>query len=103
MLALCVASVSLGADAAAIARTRNYTVIMEAVSFRPDTLTLRLGDTVTWKNNDPFPHTAVAVNGAFKSGNIAAGASWKYTVRTKGSFPYLCTLHSTMKAVLIVQ
>jgi plastocyanin len=76
---------------------------MDAVSFQPNILTLRAGDTVTRTNKDPFSHTVVAENRAFKSGSIAPGMSWKHTIATKGAIRYFCTLHTTMKATLEVQ
>lgn len=76
---------------------------MEAVGFRPDVLTIRRGDSVVWKNDDPFPHTATSVGGGFDSKDIAAGKSWRYTPRAAGEFPYVCALHPTMKGVLRVE
>ena len=34
---------------------------------------------------------------------LAAGDSWKYTAKERGEFPYFCTLHPTMTALLIVK
>jgi len=48
------------------------------------------------------PHTATAP-GTFDSGPIAAGAAWRYTAAKKGRFDYVCTLHTTMKGVLVVE
>ena len=47
-----------------------------------------------WLNRDPFPHTATSP--VFDSKAIAAGGSWKYIARTRGTFSYVCTLHPTM-------
>jgi plastocyanin len=78
-----------------------YTVIIEAMSFQPGVLTVRVGDSVVWRNQDPFPHTATS--SAFDSKSIPPGQTWKYTTRTRGEFPYVCTFHPTMKAILRVQ
>jgi plastocyanin len=75
---------------------------MEGTGFQPPTLTVNVGDKVVWVNKDPFPHTATA-GGVFDSKRIAAGAKWTYTTRTRGDFAYVCTLHPTMKARLIVK
>lgn len=103
VLVIGVFSLPEGLDAATATDSRHHVIIMEAVHFQPDVLTLRPGDSVTWTNKDPFPHTVVAENGAFKSGNIAPGMSWKHTIRTKGIIRYFCSLHATMKATLDVQ
>ena len=76
---------------------------MEAVSFQPDPLTVGSGDTVVWQNRDPFPHTATSTAKAFDSGTIATATSWTYVAWVKGAFPYVCTLHPTMKGVRRVE
>ena len=73
---------------------------MEAVSFQPEALTVRVGDSVVWVNKDPFPHTATA--SSFDSKVILAEKSWKHTPKAPGEFPYVCILHPTMKATLRV-
>jgi plastocyanin len=62
-----------------------------------------VGDTVIWKNKDPFPHAATSENRDFDSGEIAANRSSKFRVNKKGVFPYVCTLHLTMKGSLTVK
>ena len=61
------------------------------------------GDTVIWKNKDAFPHNATADNKGFRSIDIQSGQSWKFKAGSKGVFPYVCTLHPGMKAVLTVK
>jgi len=77
-------------------------VAMEGVQFQPQTVTVRAGDSVVWVNNDPFPHTVTSAAGGFDSHAVAAGQSWTLTPRTRGEFPYACSLHPTMKATLRV-
>jgi predicted outer membrane protein len=60
------------------------------------------GDAVTWVNKDPYPHTVTAP-GAFDSRDIAPNRGWTYTARKAGRYDYVCTLHPTMKATLIVE
>ena len=62
---------------------------------------MKTGDAVVWGNKDPFPHTATSR--AFDSKSIAAGGSWTYTAKARGEFPYVCSLHPTMKGILRVQ
>jgi plastocyanin len=90
-----------GATGAAAPAAATHTVVIEAVVFQPRILTVHVGDTVVWRNQDPFPHTATST--AFDSGPIAAGASWTYRTRQPGELAYVCTLHPTMKAVLHVE
>jgi plastocyanin len=80
-----------------------HTVLIEAMQFSPATLEVNAGDTVVWKNKDPFPHTATTEGDGFDSGDIAAERSWKFVAAKRGSFPYYCELHKTMKATLVVK
>ena len=79
-----------------------HTVVIDGTAFAPATVTVLRGDRVTWVNQDPFPHTATA-RGAFDSGSIAAGASWTWVADKSGTYDYVCTLHPTMKARLVVK
>jgi plastocyanin len=93
---------STGPGAAAQApRPATHTVIMEATSFKPPDLTVRVGDTVVWVNKDFFPHTATGAS--FDSKVIAVEGSWRHTAKAAGEFPYVCILHPTMKATLRVK
>lgn len=86
----------------AAAHAASHTIVIEGVQYEPQTLTVMRGDTVTWINKDPFPHTVTAP-GAFDSREIAANRSWRYTAQKAGHYDYVCTLHPNMKATLIVR
>ena len=64
------------------------TVGIRAFKFEPATVTVNVGDTVEWKNDDIVPHTATADGEAqkpvFDSGTIQTGATWRYVARNKG-------------------
>jgi plastocyanin len=92
------------AAAGAVAGSATHRVRVEGMQFSPPTLTVAPGDQVVWENADLVPHTATAADGpAFDSGAIAPGAAWSLVPRASGRFAYVCTLHPTMKATLIVQ
>ena len=91
-----------GLDPVVAAQAATHTVIIDSVRYKPDTITVRRGDTVVWVNQDPFPHTVTA-KGVFGSHEIPAGKSWKYTPRKAGEYIYVCTLHPTMKGTLKVE
>jgi plastocyanin len=94
---------SAGAHAAQAApKPAAHTVVIDGTRFEPASLSVRRGDVVVWVNRDPFPHTATAA-GAFDSGSIAAGKSWRFAARASGTFEYLCTFHPNMKGTLVVQ
>ncbi|MEO8312560.1 MAG: plastocyanin/azurin family copper-binding protein [Caldimonas sp.] len=107
--ALCAGAILAAAMAAAPAHVaaadraaKTYEVVIQGLLYVPETLTVRPGDVVVWINKDPFPHTVTAA-GAFDSGAIAAGKSWRFTARKTGTHSYLCTLHTTMKGTLKVE
>jgi plastocyanin len=93
----------IGTGTGALAASTTHTVIIADMKFVPETLTVEAGDTVVWVNKDFFPHTATALEKTFDSRDIATNKSWKYVAGKKGSFPYICTLHPTMKATLVVK
>jgi plastocyanin len=80
----------------------HHTVVIEAMRFDPQELTVKAGDTVVWVNHDPFPHTVSATGRQFDSHDIATGASWKYVARKGGNFAYVCSLHPNMPGMLHV-
>lgn len=99
--AACVAALlaclpSLAAPAA------THTVAIEGMQFTPATLTVHRGDKVTWVNKDLVPHTVTAA-GVFDSHSLAPQASWSWVARKPGRYDYVCTLHPTMKATLVVE
>jgi plastocyanin len=99
--ALSLFSGGLGA-AEDVSTAATHTVTIEGTRFHPQVLTVEAGDSIVWVNKDPFPHTVTSRAGGFDSHEIPPDKSWAYTARTKGEFPYICTLHPTMRAMLRV-
>ena len=71
-------------------------VSISDLTFTPALVTVNLGDTVKWTNNDPIAHTVTALDGSFSSGKIAPGESFSVTFSTAGTFAYKCSIHTTM-------
>jgi plastocyanin len=72
-------------------------------AFGANPLTVAVGTTVTWTNNDSIPHDSVADGGQWNSGILSAGQSFQFRFTTAGSFPYKCTLHPNMVGTVTVQ
>jgi plastocyanin len=70
-------------------------------AFRPATLTVAKGSTVTFSNSSKVTHTATR-NGAFDSGLIKPGKSVAVRFKQKGAFPYHCEIHPLMHGKIIV-
>ena len=78
------------------------TVAIRDFSFGPAAITVHVGDTVTWANSGPTPHTATADDGAFDTGTLNAGRSGSHTFASAGTFAYHCTLHPSMQGTVTV-
>jgi len=72
-------------------------------TFTPATITVNQGDTVTWNNNGPTPHSATANDGSFDTGILKKGETSSHTFSQPGSFSYFCKPHPFMKATVVVQ
>jgi putative cell wall-binding protein len=70
------------------------TVTVDAVnfSFSPDPVQVSAGDSITWTNKDPEPHTATADDGSFTV-LINPGESKTVTLTKDGTFAYYCKFH----------
>ena len=71
-------------------------------SFTPASITIHVGDTVTWVNNGPSAHTATANNGAFNTGVLQKGHSASHTFTKAGTYSYICSIHPFMHGTVVV-
>ena len=84
------------------------TVPIQNYAFSPPDLTVPVGTTLTWVNNDPEQHYIVpsdpsfALDPNFISPPIDSGASSSYTFTVPGTYAYMCDLHENMFASLTV-
>ena len=80
----------------------NKTVNITSTAFKPKTVTINGGDTVTWKNVDTVNHQVVANSGAFASGQIAPNRTYAKRIDTPGTYNYHDALHPTLKGTVKV-
>ena len=78
-------------------------VTVSDFTFSPGTITINQGDTVTWVNNGPTPHSATSSSGVFDTGIFPKGQSRSHTFNEAGTFAYICTPHPFMKGTVVVQ
>jgi plastocyanin len=70
----------------------------------PATLTVNVGDRVTWTNQDTAPHTVTSdTAGVFDVRTEGSGGTGSLTFNTAGTFPFHCTIHPNMKGTMVVQ
>ena len=89
--------------ATGVALAADQSVAIQNNAFSPSSVTVNVGDSVTWTNNDNVPHTATADDDSWDTGNLANGASESITFSTAGEFPYHCEVHPNMTGTVIVQ
>jgi len=81
----------------------NVAVPIKGFAFNPSDLKVKVGQTVTWTNEDLAPHNFVANDGSFKSEALKKGESFSHTFDKAGTFDYVCTFHAPMKAKVTVE
>jgi plastocyanin len=74
------------------------------MSFSPASASVKVGQTVAWKNNDAITHAIAQDGGAgFNTSNIAPGAtSGAVAITAAGTLGYHCTIHPSMTGNLSV-
>jgi hypothetical protein len=70
--------------------------------FGPKSITIHVGDTVTWINAGPTVHSATASDHSFDTGVLKKGASGSHTFPRAGTFAYICSIHPFMKGTVVV-
>jgi plastocyanin len=83
--------------------TGTVEVVMKNIKFVPDTVTIKVGQTVTWVNQDSAQHDVVANQGEFKSQLFDQGQSFSFTFTKAGTYKYYCSIHPQMLGTVIVQ
>jgi len=76
---------------------------LTTTAYAPNPVTVSVGGSVTWTNNDTTPHTSVGNTGGWNSGTIAPGGKYTTTFSSAGTFTYHCSLHPGMTGTVTVQ
>jgi plastocyanin len=86
-----------------VAAAASGSVTISDFEFTPASITVDVGDTVTWSNAGPTAHSATATAGSFDTGIFSEGQSRSHTFDEAGTFSYICTPHPQMKGTVTVQ
>jgi plastocyanin len=85
-------------------------VSMEDIQFKPDSLTVAPGDTITFTNNEALPHDVHKTSGpgddfaSGASGGMMEGDTYELTLEEPGSYEYVCDVHAPgMKGTITVE
>ena len=78
------------------------TVNVVNMSFSPAAVTVPVGGSVTWRFQDMMTHDATSTQGFWASGPKSSGGTFAHTFASSGTYPYLCTIHPSMRGAVKV-
>jgi plastocyanin len=98
---------------AGVADAATQSVSIQNISFMPAQLTVNVGDTVTWTNNETTSTYHTVSGSAFDSspscvtstgvGCLQPGQHFSHTFTSAGTFDYHCKVHASMTGTVVVQ
>jgi plastocyanin len=72
-------------------------------SYNPNPIEIKVGEIVTWINDNSSPHTVTSSNDStFDSDVLRRGETFSFTFDKEGEYPYFCTLHPSMTGTVVV-
>jgi len=81
-----------------------HNVEIKSFVFSPSPLTINIGDTVIWTNEDSTPHTVTSDSGSeLDSVTFREGETYSHTFDEAGTFDYHCAIHPNMKGEIVVE
>jgi plastocyanin len=83
---------------------QEHKVNMTAIAYAPKTLSVKVGDTILFVNNDPVDHDVFIPTKDFAAnlGTQKPGTTTSLTVGRAGTFDVECVLHENMKTKVTV-
>ena len=81
------------------------TVVMKNIEFSPKELKVKVGQTVTWVNQETIEHDVAAqeADPPLKSQLFGKDDKFTYKPTRPGTIRYVCTVHPGMEATLVVE
>jgi plastocyanin len=79
---------------------KTVTIDMKNIQFNPTSVSVKVGQTVKWVNEDEAPHNVKG--GPLNSKTFGKGGSFEFTPKKAETISYVCTIHPNMKATLTV-
>lgn len=78
------------------------TIVIADYDFAPTELAVRVGETVTWVNQDPEAHQIYTVDPSVRSEKLPTGASVAHAFDKPGTYAFYCNIHNFMKGTVTV-
>jgi plastocyanin len=89
---------------ATLSKNAKAEVVIDHFTFSPKTVTLPVGATVIWRNQDNVPHVIVSADDQFKKSPLLNfGQRFSSTFATTGTYSYFCSIHPRMRGTIIVK
>ena len=87
--------------------TSSTAITINKFEFAPARLTVNVGDTVTWTNEENSFHTVTSGTpdsgtGLFDSGEFDTSETFEYTFAAAGTYAFFCDRHEFMRGEVIV-
>jgi plastocyanin len=77
-------------------------VAIKDFAFNPGTIQAKVGQNITWTNQDSTAHTVTLDDKSVDSGNVQPNANYSHAFTQAGTFTYHCSIHPTMKGTVTV-
>ncbi|MEJ8544326.1 stalk domain-containing protein [Brevibacillus borstelensis] len=84
-------------------QAKSFQVDIKNFAFKPETLNIPAGTTVTFTNHDDVGHTVTAKDGSFDSGTIGKGKTYSMTFAKAGVYAIYCKPHNFMVDTITVK
>ncbi len=82
---------------------KTHWVEIEGFEFKPEDITIEVGDTITWENNDSATHTATEDDDAWDTGDISgSGGTGSIVFNSAANWSYYCEYHPSMTGTVNV-
>ena len=92
-----------GATTAPAAGPGAQAISIKDFSFTPASLSIEIGDSVTWTNADGAAHSIESGDRNFDSSDkIDSAKSFTFTFTTAGTYTYICGIHPYVKGTVEV-
>lgn len=88
---------------APVQTAKTVQVSIKSFKFTPADITVNVGDTVVWTNEDSAPHTVESSEGTLRSDQLSNGDTYSYKFTKAGKYSYICGIHPSMKGSVTVQ
>ena len=93
-------------DKTASSATQTNAVTIQNFAFSPATIKVKVGDTVTWINQDSTQHSVIANTASADAPNgslMAKGETYKFTFNKAGTYAYHCGVHPSITGTVTVE